>query len=365
MSNVPAKLLQNVAEQTPKAMVAMLIVSITYALVFNILIPFNILMTWFCLQILLAICRIYNAKMFEKHLEKEDRKRLANDEVIFIALNVFQACMWTASSVMLIIYARQPFEFVGFILIIGIVTAATLSMSSFFKAYLVFFILMITPQIAIMLYFGEYQHFALLAFIVSYIPATILLSKSMLDSRISSIKAHEDVEKSAEEFRRLSIMDNLTNIYNRRYFFEMAKKIMAIASRQQTSVSLLMIDIDHFKKVNDNYGHQAGDFVLIELARTLESSMRESDIFARIGGEEFAILLNNTSMNDAKRIAEKIRIIIESKDFLYNTILIDTSVSIGVAEMTQEITTIEALYKQADTHLYLAKGHGRNRVYPV
>ncbi|WP_144206992.1 GGDEF domain-containing protein [Shewanella donghaensis] len=365
MSTVHPKLIKDVIEQTPRAMVAMLIVSATFFLIFIKFIPFTILLTWFFLQLLLAMCRCYNAKMFALNLEKKDQSKLNSNETIFIVLNVYQAFMWTVSSVFLIIYAHQPFEFVGFILSIGIVTAATLSMSSLYRAYLFFFFSMITPQVAIMLYYGEYQHLALLAFIIIYIPATILLSKSMLNSRISSIEAHDELEKSAEEFRRLSIMDNLTNIYNRRYFFEVAKGIISMASREQNKVSLLMLDIDYFKDVNDHYGHQGGDFILVNLTNSIENLMRESDIFARVGGEEFAILLNYTSLNGAKVIAEKIRSTIDEKNFIYNNTSIEITVSIGIAEITDSVTTIDELYKKADVQLYLAKDNGRNKVFPV
>ena len=100
-----------------------------------------------------------------------------------------------------------------------------------------------------------------------YIPATILLSRAIYHSRLSSIEAHDELQESVGELHRLSIMDNLTNIYNRRYFFEISKKLIATASRERNAVSLLMLDIDLFKHVNDSYGHQAGDFILVELVK--------------------------------------------------------------------------------------------------
>ena len=247
-------------------------------------------------------------------------------------------------------------------MIIGIITAAALSMSSLYKAYLLFFFSMIIPQIIIMISFGEHQHIGLVVLIFIYIPATILLSRAIYNSRLSSIEANDSLEKSVNELHRLSIMDNLTNIYNRRYFFEMSKKLIATAFREQKPVSLIMLDIDLFKRVNDNYGHQAGDYILIDLVKELEKVMRKSDVFARIGGEEFTILLNNTSLEGAKVIAEKMRLTIENKVFIYNTTSIDITISIGVSELNTENTSIEDLYKQADKQLYRAKHKGRNRV---
>jgi diguanylate cyclase (GGDEF)-like protein len=270
--------------------------------------------------------------------------------------------MWTMSAILSITYAPQPFELVSFIMIIGIITAAALSMSSLYSAYLVFFFSMITPQIVILFSYAEYQHIGLIVFTLIYIPTTVLLSKAIHTNRLASIQAQDELEKSVGELHQLSIIDNLTNIYNRRYFFEMSQNLISIASREQKEVSLLMLDIDFFKKVNDNYGHQAGDFILINLVKEINKIVRKSDVFARLGGEEFTILLNDTSLDGARVIAEKIRVMIESKTFIYNTVPINITVSIGIAKLNKEDISIERLYTQVDKQLYIAKKSGRNRV---
>lgn len=364
MSTVHPKLIEIVVEQTPRAMIAMLIVSSAYFLIFIKFIPLVVLLIWFVFQILLAVYRLYNAKMFTKYLAQQNKEYIKYNEAIFVFLNIFQAIMWTVSSILVMAYAPQPFELVSFVMIIGIITAAALSMSSLYKAYLYFFFSMIIPQIIIMISYGEHQHIGLVVFTLVYIPATILLSKAILNSRISSIEALEELAQTTDKFRKLSMIDNLTNIYNRRYFFEMSRNIISIASREEKKVSLLMLDIDYFKKINDHYGHQAGDFILVNLTKDIEKLMRKSDVFARIGGEEFAILLNDSSLEGAKVIAEKIRIMIENKIFLYDSISIHITFSIGMSELNKENTLIENLYKQADKQLYVAKESGRNRVCP-
>ncbi|RTE66216.1 GGDEF domain-containing protein [Amphritea opalescens] len=125
-----------------------------------------------------------------------------------------------------------------------------------------------------------------------------------------------------------------------------------------------MIDIDHFKEINDNYGHQSGDYVLKKLSEKITNRIRKSDIFARIGGEEFTILLNNTPMDSAKVIAEKLRKLIEGTVFVLNNTPIKITISIGIAELNEENRSIEDLYKKADKQLYAAKHGGRNRVCP-
>ncbi|WP_165942924.1 GGDEF domain-containing protein [Marinomonas flavescens] len=362
MSTTHPKLIRILIDQTPRAMVAMLIVTATYFLIFIKYIPAIDLVAWSFLQIILAALRMHNIKSFEKNLLLEDEKNIGKDECFFITLNLFQASTWTISSILVTIYAPEPYELVSLLMIIGIITAATLSMSSLHKAYLTFFFAMIIPQIIILLYHGKHQHLALIALILIYIPATILLSKSILYSRISSIKAHDELEKNTEKFRRLSTIDNLTDIYNRRYFFEISQDIILSSYMERKKASLLMIDVDHFKKVNDNYGHHAGDFILMSLVKEIEAIIRKEDIFARIGGEEFAILLNHTSLYDAKSIAEKIRISIENEIFYYNTTQIKITLSIGLSDLNEENTLIEHLYKKADQQLYIAKKKGRNRV---
>lgn len=362
MATVHPKLIESLVEQTPRAMIAMLIVSCAYFGIFIKFVPFSVLIIWFVFQIILAWYRFYNARTFRKCLAQKAEKKLAKHEKYFMLSNVFQALMWTISSVLSIVYAPQPYELVSLIMSIGIITAAALSMSSLYKAYLVFFFSMIIPQIIIMLNYGQHQHLGLVVLILIYIPATILLSRAIYNSRLSSIEAHDELQKNVDELHRLSIMDNLTNIYNRRYFFEISKKLIATASRENSAISLLMLDVDFFKQVNDNYGHQAGDFILVELVKELGTTMRKGDVFARIGGEEFTVLLNNTALEGAKVIAEKVRVTIENKMFNYSCHSIDITISIGISELNTENTSIEDLYKQADKQLYIAKKSGRNKV---
>jgi diguanylate cyclase (GGDEF)-like protein len=362
MYKVHPKLIVSLVEQTPRAMIAMLIVSIAYIGIFMKYIPMVILAVWLGLQILLALYRFYNAKMFKKYLEENNKDNIIKNEMYFIISNIFQAFMWTTTSILSLVYAPQPYELVVFVMIIGIITAAALSMSSLYKAYLIFFFSMIIPQIIILLYVGEHYHFSLVILTLIYIPATILLSKAIYNNRLSSIQAHDDLEKSANKLHQLSITDELTSIYNRRYFFNVSQDLINAAVRERKLTSLLMIDIDYFKKINDTYGHHAGDFILFSVVKEIEEIMRKSDVFARIGGEEFTILLNNTSLYGAKVIADKIRKTIEDKVFMYKDVAIGITVSIGISVLNEENTSIESLYKQADKQLYIAKESGRNRV---
>jgi len=165
-----------------------------------------------------------------------------------------------------------------------------------------------------------------------------------------------------EEIYKLTTIDGLTQIYNKRYFLETIEREIARSSRYRRDMSLVMFDIDHFKKINDTYGHLAGDQVLKILATTIKSKIRREDLFARYGGEEFAIILPEIDGHNASQFAEKIRRIVESSEFVFEHASIDVTISMGVATLSAEIAEAGSLIKAADERLYEAKKSGRNCV---
>ncbi len=165
------------------------------------------------------------------------------------------------------------------------------------------------------------------------------------------------VEKN-KELEQLAVTDRLTGLYNRLFLDQVLEREFSTIGRHGTTFSLILLDIDHFKHVNDTYGHHAGDEVLKSISKILKESVRESDVVGRWGGEEFLILCPNTSHSDTLKIAEKLRLAIEQYDFA--SIGCRTA-SFGVASYQQgdTIATVEA---RADKALYLAKDKGRNCV---
>ncbi|HET6150916.1 MAG TPA: GGDEF domain-containing protein [Polyangia bacterium] len=167
-----------------------------------------------------------------------------------------------------------------------------------------------------------------------------------------------------EEIYRLTTIDGLTQIYNKRYFLETLEREIARSQRYRRSLSLVMFDIDHFKKINDSYGHLAGDYVLKHLASTVKTKIRREDLFARYGGEEFAIVLPEIDGGNSKAFAEKIRQLVEKQDFRFENTRIQVTISMGVGAIDDEHNDAATLIKQADDFLYVAKSAGRNRVCP-
>jgi len=156
-------------------------------------------------------------------------------------------------------------------------------------------------------------------------------------------------------------LDELTKIYNRRGFNAKLEEEVARFSRYQTSFSLIIFDIDHFKRFNDTYGHQAGDAVLETLAEVVQKCIRRTDFFARYGGEEFAIIAGGTKLQPAAALAEKVRQHVADIAFVYDEETISVTISCGVAEFV-EGDTAATIIRRSDTALYQAKAGGRNAV---
>jgi two-component system cell cycle response regulator len=172
-----------------------------------------------------------------------------------------------------------------------------------------------------------------------------------------------DIEAAyIEEIHRLTITDGLTGIANRRAFEEKIEAEVYHALRHARPLSLVMFDLDHFKKVNDRYGHMAGDHVLKTVASVVRSRIRQGDVFARYGGEEFALLLRETPKAMAAQLAEEIRAAVADSELVFEHQVIRVTVSMGVAEVMPDLRTPHELVKAADARLYDAKRDGRNRV---
>lgn len=170
-------------------------------------------------------------------------------------------------------------------------------------------------------------------------------------------------EKLLQRLYESSNRDALTGAYNRKHFDERLLSELAYAARHQSSTALLLFDIDHFKKVNDTYGHAAGDAVLRQVSGIAQSRLRTEDVFARIGGEEFAVLLRGVNLQGSVRLAERLRTSVSSVATLYEQTPVPVTISIGCASTKCEGGELgDQLIRLADERLYRAKNGGRNRV---
>lgn len=188
-----------------------------------------------------------------------------------------------------------------------------------------------------------------------------LVARVRVQLKVKSLQ--DELKRSNDMLRTLSITDPLTHLHNRRHLMEMVEKEFQRASRKGAHLSLIILDIDYFKKVNDTYGHQEGDRVLTILADIVRRRLRSYDLAARYGGEEFVLLLPETPVHEAMAIAERLRLEVQEHIFdgsLQGQVL---TISLGVATYpSSRIESIDSLFRQADEALYRAKQSGRNRV---
>ena len=206
--------------------------------------------------------------------------------------------------------------------------------------------------------------------VVAYSPVEKLSKKTIEYIRQLTNQSSTTIQKAAvyAEILKYASFDALTNLNNRRQFEMRLGQEVATARRKNTNLSCIMIDIDHFKSVNDTYGHAVGDFVLKEVAKMITGAIREYDIASRYGGEEFCILLPHSTMKDAAIVAERLRKTVETTVLDIKSVCefdcenFNVTISMGVNQYDQSYTTNEQLYKNADKALYRAKRSGRNRV---
>jgi diguanylate cyclase (GGDEF)-like protein len=171
-----------------------------------------------------------------------------------------------------------------------------------------------------------------------------------------------EAKRLMDHLKESSLRDAMTGLYNRRFLEEYATTLVATSQRRNTSFSVLMLDLDYFKQVNDTFGHEAGDKVLKTLAETLTKSVRTSDMVVRYGGEEFLIILMDTNAEGALKIAENIRAKVEDTKISLPGTMLQKTISIGVSEFPLDTDTFWQVVKYADVALYEAKTQGRNRV---
>jgi len=171
-----------------------------------------------------------------------------------------------------------------------------------------------------------------------------------------------DLVQQADRLKEMATVDGMTGLFNRRHFLALADIEWSRYQRHWRPLSLLMLDIDRFKSINDQFGHDIGDHVIMQIAEICRRYRRKSDLIARFGGEEFLLLLPETEASDAQAAAERLRRQVERSDLSIATHTIAATVSIGVAPATPNMRTIVDLIKAADHALYVAKNSGRNRV---
>ncbi|MBW2143456.1 MAG: GGDEF domain-containing protein [Deltaproteobacteria bacterium] len=195
------------------------------------------------------------------------------------------------------------------------------------------------------------------------------LSNEQLIIKLKEAKARAEtltghLKISNEKLRAIALRDGLTGLYNHRYFQEILDKELSLAMRYRRPFSLIMFDLDHFKEVNDSYGHRVGDIVLQEISALVLKTVRTNDVAARYGGEEFSIIAPETDLKGAAVLAERIRRAVEQMEIVAGSATIRVTISVGVATYLPgtEGTNKAELLDAADAAMYNAKNNGRNKL---
>ena len=199
----------------------------------------------------------------------------------------------------------------------------------------------------------SFSFMALILFVLGWTFGFVVLNSQCIE---------RDLKRAQLSLEELAATDFLTGLYNRRNFLHLAENEIKHAGRFRHDLSLMAFDLDHFKNINDTYGHAAGDNVLANTSEILKARLRTTDILARLGGEEFAALLPYTNLENAKVLAEYLRSEIEANEIVFGEEKIKVTASFGVAELSGVDADVAALLERADRLLYEAKRRGRNRI---
>jgi diguanylate cyclase (GGDEF)-like protein len=183
-----------------------------------------------------------------------------------------------------------------------------------------------------------------------------------IEDATDAVLYREKLERAKQELETMSLTDPLTGLANRRHLMETLEKEISRHGRRERAFSVAILDIDHFKAVNDTHGHLCGDRVLAHLGQTFLEQLRTYDFVARYGGEEFCVILANTALSEATRVMERLRRHVASHPFLFESKAVRLTLSAGLtSNQGLEEITLDALLSRADEALYRAKTEGRNR----
>ena len=272
------------------------------------------------------------------------------------------------------------------VIVVAIDQLVTVNITPFLVACtIVGAILLVRPLFAVLAYSGAFAAFYFTIGLTQTDPAVLLsnklngltaigigicLSIVLWTTNVSNIlqkrfiaDQQEELTRKNRELEYLVFHDPMTHLYNRRRFEELLRNEIAVIRRYPHDSCIIILDIDNFKRVNDNYGHPAGDMVIRQIAEVLRENVRETDAVSRWGGEEFLILLPNTSLTDGRQAAEKLKKIIGNMEFSIKEKTVHITASFGVTGLRGDRKdSLEMAYKDADNALYLAKERGKNRV---
>lgn len=316
------------------------------------------LIIWLSITIMLAVMRVSLILMFKQ--KKPTGKKILKWEKPYSVSLFIVFLVWSIGLILVMPRDNLSSIFIVNTFSIGLAGAAISWYSPVRYLQVGTISLALIPMILVLLTLGHTETtwvgIAACCLFVSCISTSVILQKTLN----GNLELAYDLEKSIKNAEVIARTDMLTNLNNRRAFFDIAPPLLAKCHKKELPASLIMFDIDYFKKINDAFGHAGGDVALQHVADLLRSKLRRSDISCRFGGEEFAVLLPNTNLKEAETTAEKLRALIASSpvEFSSNKI-ISLTASFGIADIGE---TLDEILNHADEAMYSAKNSGRNLV---
>ena len=316
------------------------------------------LLIWLVVTILFACIRVMLITKFQRE-KPVSREVLKWEAPYAISLLVVFLC-WSVGLIWIMPRDNLSAVFILNTFSIGLAGAAISWYSPLRYLQMATISLALIPMIVVLLTLGHAETFwvgiAACCMYVSCMITSVLLQRTFN----GNLELAYDLEQAKKHAEDMASTDALTGLNNRRAFFDKAGLLFAYCKRSQEPISALMLDIDHFKKINDSYGHAAGDIALRNFAQLLKTNLRDSDLICRFGGEEFAVLLPSTTADVAAAMANELKkMMMTSIIALADNNALSLTASFGVAEYGE---TVEDLLNHADAAMYLAKNAGRNHV---
>ncbi len=294
------------------------------------------------------------------------RERSEHRVTGFIALRALQSGLWGSLALLAFDGSSPQTQLVWLFLsaslaVVFCVTAAPLPRLALARGL---------PLFGVALYLSTRQEMLpLLPYVAGFAPALAILVRPFraaalrdAEARLALERAHAEAETANRELAELAVTDELTRVPNRRAFTARATQEMARARRYGHTLSVMMIDVDHFKEINDRHGHSTGDEILRTVADILVDALRETDLLARLGGDEFALLLPETPAAGARVLADRLRQAVENAQIHASAKPVPVTFSCGIASYDACDRNLEAVIERADRALYRAKRAGRNRI---
>jgi diguanylate cyclase (GGDEF)-like protein len=316
----------------------------------------KILLIWFGLMFLSTLTRLYLYLVYFR--TQQNTQETLQHARPYVAALIASTLIWGVGALFIMPKDSPLGQAFTMFILIGM-AGGVLATYSAHRATAITGMLSILLPVTLWLYFQPSKlHLGMAIGATIFIVVTLRGAKILSDAMHRNFHLGYELQHAYEEADTRSRTDALTGINNRRSFFECGEQIISYCERNQLPLSAIVMDVDHFKRINDTHGHHFGDITLSQIGKILEAEFRKSDVLGRLGGEEFAILLPDTPLSQAQDLAEKLRQTIAATPISYQDKQLSITVSIGVSSGSYDV---ETLLPQADAAMYRAKTEGRNR----